>query len=892
MKEILITSSVMILVVIALRFVFRKRVSRRVIYGAWLLVALRLLIPIQFGQLDFSVLTQAEPVTEVITEIAQKPISGPSREELYNDALREQISQGTPVFIPEIQEQVDTEIQHSGRPAPEVYDEFLEANKAEEILIPEVNQQIEATVSEKAAPSLGQIALWVWLAGIFGMACWFIGVNVSLRHSLHLSTVDFPAESLIPVKVSLILSSPCLFGLFRPTIYLTPACTEDDRHLRHVLIHEQTHLRHCDHIWAWVRCLCLCIYWFDPLVWVAAYLSKRDCELACDEAALKILGEEERLAYGRTLVDMVASNPAPGQLLETATAMHETKKQLKERVNRIVKKPKLFLTAAIALLLVLSIVTGCAFTGPVTRSAGTPDSTTPTTVPNNPTTLPTDPTTVPTTPTTAPNDPTTVPTVPTTPITVPTDPPEPTEPPLMVEMRSLLSSGWFNQALTSTYSHAFGVDLYEFFHNGFPEESKEPTAEEWAQLKNIPGFKEGLDLIRLPASKMNEIFLEYFNEQGSNIYTIRSSNESLKKLTYLESTDCYYFMRADTDTNAVTNFTITRTRWTMDDYIYVYYTRDDSHHKYCLRLKYDDGNYCIVSNTFALDDAFESVFASLPEPENYHYIFEVVLHNYESAESAELAKFILDLFLKDPDTFVKYIALEQKGTYKPAHCISLVLRQARGTEELKQFIAACKRIAEDPASTPDEQYAAFMMIWDKIGQAGELAYTLQALEKRTPLDDYTVDTCLVKLNINGGYAPQNGTNAWIYSTYKDFQNMLADHKAHEYFYTNVTNTLCPESYDQLVSAYDAAFFEKNVLIRTEVRSNKDALPVLTKVTAGEQSYWTSPFSLYLEYDEANREEFMVYILFIAIPREHYQPYLEEESHHVDFIINGEPRLPC
>ena len=386
MKEILITSSVMILAVMILRFLFRTKVNRRLVYGVWLLVALRLLVPIQFGQLDFSVLTQAKPVTDAITDIAQRPVSGPSREELYQDALRQEISQGTPVFIPEVQDRVDTEIQQSGRPAPEVYEEFLETNRSEEILLPEVSQKIEVTVTEKAAPNWGQIALWVWLAGSFGMAGWFLGVNISLRRSLRRNATDFAAECPIPVKVSAAISSPCLFGLLRPTIYLTPACTEDEQRLRHVLTHEQTHLRHGDHIWAWVRCLCLCIYWFNPLVWAAAYLSKRDCELACDEAALKTLGEEERLAYGKTLVDMVASHPAPGQLLETATAMHETKKQLKERVNRIVKKPKVFLTAAIALLLVLTIVTGCAFTGALTDPTSS-NSTTPTdgTQPSTPT---------------------------------------------------------------------------------------------------------------------------------------------------------------------------------------------------------------------------------------------------------------------------------------------------------------------------------------------------------------------------------------------------------------------------------------------------------------------------------------------------------------------------
>ena len=407
MKEILITSSVLILSVIILRLLFRTTVSRRLIYGAWLLVALRLLVPIQFGQLNISILNQTEPVTDAITDIAQRPVSGPSREELYNDALREQISQGGPVFIPEVQEQAESQIQHSGRPAEDVYEEILGSNKPEAIILPEVNRQIETVVEETVSPTLGQIALGIWIIGMVSMAAWFLGVNLSFRRSLRSATESPEPGCQTPVKVSTAIASPCVFGLLRPVIYLTPNCVENMRIRRHVLTHEQTHLRHGDHIWAWVRCILLCIYWFHPLVWIAAILSKRDCELACDEAALKTLGEEEHLAYGKTLVDMVAFNPAPGHLLETATAMHETKKQLKERVNCIVKKPKVFLTAAIALLLVLTIVTGCAFSGPILRPAGIPgEGTTATTQPSETTPTTAAPTTEPTDePTTQPQAP-------------------------------------------------------------------------------------------------------------------------------------------------------------------------------------------------------------------------------------------------------------------------------------------------------------------------------------------------------------------------------------------------------------------------------------------------------------------------------------------------------
>ena len=134
--------------------------------------------------------------------------------------------------------------------------------------------------------------------------------------------------------------------------------------MRHVLTHELTHYAHKDHIWSVVRCVCLCVYWFDPLVWVAAWFSRRDCELACDEGALKRLGEGERIAYGRSLLDVVSHASTPANLMQTATSMNESKKQLRERVNFIVKKQKISIIAAVCMVIVCAIVAGCAAAGP------------------------------------------------------------------------------------------------------------------------------------------------------------------------------------------------------------------------------------------------------------------------------------------------------------------------------------------------------------------------------------------------------------------------------------------------------------------------------------------------------------------------------------------------
>ena len=62
MKEILLTSSILILTLLLLRLLFRKTISRRVQYALWGLVALRLLVPVSLPAMEHNVLTAAEHV--------------------------------------------------------------------------------------------------------------------------------------------------------------------------------------------------------------------------------------------------------------------------------------------------------------------------------------------------------------------------------------------------------------------------------------------------------------------------------------------------------------------------------------------------------------------------------------------------------------------------------------------------------------------------------------------------------------------------------------------------------------------------------------------------------------------------------------------------------------
>ena len=139
--------------------------------------------------------------------------------------------------------------------------------------------------------------------------------------------------------------------------------TGDPDMLRHILVHEECHWRQKDHWWALVRTVCLSVYWFDPLVWIAASVSRRDCECACDERAVQILGQPQRIAYGHTLVAVVRrmhGSVYPGC---TATTMSAGRRELQRRLALIVSGSRTRAWAAALLAISAALLIGCTFTG-------------------------------------------------------------------------------------------------------------------------------------------------------------------------------------------------------------------------------------------------------------------------------------------------------------------------------------------------------------------------------------------------------------------------------------------------------------------------------------------------------------------------------------------------
>ena len=101
-----------------------------------------------------------------------------------------------------------------------------------------------------------------------------------------------------------------------------------------MLTHELCHYKGKDHWFGVLRLVCCVIHWFNPLVWVAAFMSRTDGELACDSRVVRPLSPEERLNYSNTLVLSASRRYAPSMGV-LATGMTMTGKKLQHRVRSI-----------------------------------------------------------------------------------------------------------------------------------------------------------------------------------------------------------------------------------------------------------------------------------------------------------------------------------------------------------------------------------------------------------------------------------------------------------------------------------------------------------------------------------------------------------------------------
>ena len=384
LTEWILSASVLTAVVLLLRLLFRRRISARLQYWLWLPVLLRLLIPVSLFHARYSVAGAA-------SELAPAVFAAPAPESTARPDIPAQTAAPAagnpsgsgvkPIEAPAVTPAPAITPAPAATPAPTPAPVPVPGAAAKPRPAPAITPAPAATPAPTPAPvpvpgaaaeprpapvqprlpDTGGLLAHLWLAGSVAAGLWLLGVNLGFAQRLRAGRRELRGGKL-PVYVTPAAASPCLFGLLRPAVYLTEACAEGPgTQKEQVLLHEETHYRQLDHIWGSLRCLTLAVWWWNPLVWLAAVCSRLDGELSCDERVMKLLGEEQRLDYGRTLVALLPVK-APRPMLSAAT-LSGGARAMKERLERIVKKPKAWaLAAAVVLLLALAAV-GCAFAG-------------------------------------------------------------------------------------------------------------------------------------------------------------------------------------------------------------------------------------------------------------------------------------------------------------------------------------------------------------------------------------------------------------------------------------------------------------------------------------------------------------------------------------------------
>lgn len=344
--EWVLSSSILIAVVILVRLVFKGRISLRLQYALWGLVLIRLLIPFNVGSSAFS-------VSNIATQVKQ----GAAAQVAFSSAQNVPSEQAEPDPVPSGLG-VDTQEHISPLPGADTDGEVWGAPT----VVGAQTVELKATGEPDGIQLLINAAYILWICGTVTVILALAAVNLVFGLRIRRTRVPIEhTESKLPVFKTAIVDSPCLFGLVRPSIYLNSDAVQDPKFLHHSIIHETTHYRHGDHIWSMLRCVCLAIHWYNPLVWWAASLSQRDAELACDESSIRRLGEQERQEYGHTLISMTCQKKA--NIFMFSTTMTDSGKGLRERIKLIAHKPKMAVYTLLTVLLIAAIAVGCTFTG-------------------------------------------------------------------------------------------------------------------------------------------------------------------------------------------------------------------------------------------------------------------------------------------------------------------------------------------------------------------------------------------------------------------------------------------------------------------------------------------------------------------------------------------------
>lgn len=349
--ELTLPMAVVIAVLLAAGPLLGRRFTAKWRYWAWLLIAVRLLLPIGIT-LPQPVVTLPQPRGEITYPV--------SREE---PAPTEPAPVGDPIqVVPGAAENDPYQQIETGMTAPT--GPSTETPKPAE---PAITPTPAGTRSIPVMEAVG----WCWAAGTALFLLWQLGSYLALRAKLSRSRRPLTDEAILavleresvaaglrkPLQVyTAAVGSPMIVGAIKPTLLL-PEMELSTEQLSLVFRHELIHYRRRDIWYKLLLMLANAIHWFNPMVWLMVHAADRDLELSCDEAVVAGRDEAYREEYGRCLLAVVRAGMSRRTLF--TTNFYSGKKTLKNRLATIFDTTKKHRgTLALAALLLAAAVAG------------------------------------------------------------------------------------------------------------------------------------------------------------------------------------------------------------------------------------------------------------------------------------------------------------------------------------------------------------------------------------------------------------------------------------------------------------------------------------------------------------------------------------------------------
>ncbi len=348
--EVSVYSAVILAVILIIKKVFGKKMTAAVQFSLWVLLILRLLIPVSLDSGMHFYSLPSEPLQEMAT--AESYQTNATYENTYINSYED-----TPATQPE----------YSG-------------SSSDYSVQPSVDG--EAIQSEIQTPrykfTISDALLAAWLAGIILLAVVMTQSYIKLKRRIKKGMVGTVPKSLqelfescrirlnvkndIKIAVSSEFESTMLLASLRPILIvpkhlLTPYNKEI---LTHCIMHELAHYKRRDYLWyLLINALCA-FYWFNPVVWIGTRLMKQDMEAACDAHAVQTMSGSERDRYAKTLLAMFSNK---NKRFQVAMGMGiAAKKEVARRLRGIYMKRKMKIKTSLSLIVVALLVLFSCFT--------------------------------------------------------------------------------------------------------------------------------------------------------------------------------------------------------------------------------------------------------------------------------------------------------------------------------------------------------------------------------------------------------------------------------------------------------------------------------------------------------------------------------------------------